>query len=62
MKRMISEWLWRTALLWAIGCIRWELHALRVDMQPLVNDQTTVEAEPAALSCTQRYSVICSGR
>jgi hypothetical protein len=31
MKRTFSDWLWRAALLWALGWIGWDLHALRLD-------------------------------
>ena len=45
MKRLIAEWLWRVALLGALGWIGWELHSFHQDMvQPLPDEQTTAAA------------------
>ncbi len=33
MKRLIAEWLWRTAIVCALGWIGWEMHQIRVQMQ-----------------------------
>ena len=46
MKRLIAEWLWRAAIVCALGWIGWELHAIRVEMQQPANDQTTAETDP----------------
>jgi len=32
-KRLIAEWLWRTAIVCALGWIGWEMHQIRVQMQ-----------------------------
>ena len=44
MKRMIAEWLWRGALLAALGWIGWELMLLHDDLNQPAED-TTVTAE-----------------
>lgn len=44
-KRLIAEWLWRAALICALGWIGWELHEIRLEMQQPAEDQTTAEAE-----------------
>jgi hypothetical protein len=46
MKRMLAEWLWRTAMVCALGWIGWELHQMRADLQQPVDDQTTAETDP----------------
>jgi hypothetical protein len=43
-KRLIAEWLWRAALLAALGWIGWELMLLHDDLRPAPDDQTTAEA------------------
>ena len=42
MNRSILEWVWRVALLCALGLIAWELHALHEDLNLPVEDQATV--------------------
>jgi hypothetical protein len=46
MNRLIADWLWRMALLGALGWIGWELHGLREDMMEPVDAQTTASTEP----------------
>jgi len=46
MTRRIAEWLWRTAVLVALGWIGWELHVLHEDVKQLPEDQATVAAAP----------------
>ena len=48
-KRLIAEWLWRAALICALGWIGWELHEMRLEMQRPAEDQITAEAEPDPL-------------
>jgi hypothetical protein len=43
-KRSIAEWLWRAALLGALGWIGWELMLLHDDLQPSPDDPATVAA------------------
>jgi len=45
MRRMIADWLWRTALLAALCWIGWELHGFREDMMEPVDEQTTAATE-----------------
>lgn len=45
-KRWLAEWLWRVAVLAALGWIGWELHVLRVDVNQASDDQTTVAGAP----------------
>lgn len=45
-KRWLAEWLWRVAVLAALGWIGWELHVLRVDVNQAPDDQTTVAGAP----------------
>jgi hypothetical protein len=42
---LITDWLWRTALVCALGWIGWELHEIRLEMQRPVEGQTTAETE-----------------
>lgn len=49
MKRLIAEWLWRAAILCALGWIGWELHQIREELQPPADEQSTAEAEPDPL-------------
>ena len=44
MKRLIAEWLWRAAIVGALAWIGWELHQLRLDLQPPADDEVTAEA------------------
>lgn len=44
MKRLIAEWLWRAAIVCALAWIGWELHQLRLDLQPPADDEVTAEA------------------
>ena len=46
MNRLIADWLWRMALLGALGWIGWELHGFREDMVQPVEDQATTAAAP----------------
>lgn len=46
MKQLIADWLWRTALLAALGWIGWELHGFREDMTQPVDDQSTAAVAP----------------
>jgi len=44
-KRLIAEWLWRTAIVCALGWIGWEMHQIRVQMeQP--DDEAITAATP----------------
>jgi hypothetical protein len=45
MKRLIAEWLWRAALVCALGWIGWEMHQIRVQIQQ-PDDETTTAAAP----------------
>ena len=44
MKRQIAEWLWRAAIVCALGWIGWELHQIRLELQQPDDDQVTAEA------------------
>jgi hypothetical protein len=44
-KRLIAEWLWRAAIVSALGWIGWEMHQIRVQMQ-MPDDETTTAAAP----------------
>ncbi len=44
MKRTIAEWLWRAAIICALGWIGWEMHQIRLQMQR-PDDETTTAAE-----------------
>ena len=44
MKRLLAEWLWRAAIVCALGWIGWELHALRMDLQQPDDEATTAAA------------------
>lgn len=45
MQRLLGEWLWRAAIVRALGWIGWELHQMRVNLkQP--DDEATVAAAP----------------
>jgi hypothetical protein len=46
MKRLVAEWLWRAAVLCALGVIGWELHLLRADIAQPGEDPTTTAAAP----------------
>jgi hypothetical protein len=48
MKRLVAEWLWRAAVLCALCLIAWELHLLRLDVTPSVDEQVTAAAPDAA--------------
>jgi len=43
-KRSIAEWLWRAALLSALGWIGWELMLLHNDLRPTPGDQAMASA------------------
>jgi len=43
-KRLIAEWLWRAAIVCALGWIGWELHEMRVDLQQPDDEATTAAA------------------
>lgn len=45
MKRLIAEWLWRAAIVCALGWIGWELHQIRVQIQQ-TDDKATTAAAP----------------
>jgi len=45
MKRTIAEWLWRAAIICALGWIGWEMHQIRLQMQQ-PDDETTTAAAP----------------
>lgn len=45
-RRWAAEWLWRMAVLAALGWIGWELHALRLDVNQAPDEQTTTAAAP----------------
>jgi hypothetical protein len=44
MTRLIAEWLWRAAIVCALAWIGWELHQMRLDLQPPADDEVTAEA------------------
>ncbi len=44
MKRLLAEWLWRAAIVCALGWIGWELHELRMDLQQPDDEATTAAA------------------
>ncbi len=44
MNRLIAEWLWRAAIVCALAWIGWELHQMRLDLQPPADDEVTAEA------------------
>jgi hypothetical protein len=46
MKRLVAEWLWRAAVLCALGVIGWELHLLRADVGQSMEDQANTAAAP----------------
>jgi hypothetical protein len=43
-KQSSAEWLWRAALVCALGGIGWEMHQIRVQMQQPDNETTTAAA------------------
>ena len=45
MKRLIAEWLWRTAIVCALGWIGWEMRQIRVQMQQ-PDDEAITAATP----------------
>jgi hypothetical protein len=45
-RRWAAEWLWRMAVLAALGWIGWELHALRLDVNQAPDEQATIAAAP----------------
>ena len=48
MNRQIAEWLWRDAIICALGWIGWELHQIRMELlQPV--DEATTAASPDGL-------------
>jgi hypothetical protein len=49
MNRAILEWLWRAALIGALGWIGWEVHQIHEEMLQPTGDQTTAEAGPDEL-------------
>jgi len=46
MTRFVAEWLWRIAVLCALGMIGWELQRLHSDIAQPIDDQTTTAAAP----------------
>ena len=46
MTRWIADWLWRMAVLVALGWIGWELHVLHEDVKQPPEDQATVATAP----------------
>ena len=44
MRRLVAEWLWRAAVVCALGWIGWEMHQIRVEMQQPV--EATTAAAP----------------
>jgi len=44
-KRLIAEWLWRTAIVCALGWIGWEMRQIRVQMQQ-PDDEAITAATP----------------
>jgi hypothetical protein len=49
MKMLFAEWLWRIAVVSAIGWAGWELHQLRIELQPQADDTTVADAAPDPL-------------
>jgi len=48
MNRQIADWLWRVAIISALGWIGWELHQIRMELlQPV--DEATTAASPDGL-------------
>ena len=48
MNRQIAEWLWRDAIICALGWIGWELHQIHMELlQPA--DESTTAASPDGL-------------
>lgn len=45
-RRWAADWLWRMAVLAALGWIGWELHALRMDVNQAPDEQATVATAP----------------
>ena len=45
-RRWAADWLWRMAVLAALGWIGWELHALRIDVNQAPDEQATVATAP----------------
>jgi hypothetical protein len=43
---MIADWLWRAAVLGALGWIAWELHVLREDLNQPADSAATLAAAP----------------
>ena len=43
-KRLIAEWLWRAAIICALGWIGWEMHQIRLQMQQPDDEATTAAA------------------
>lgn len=48
MNSQIAEWLWRAAIVCALGWIGWEMHQIRVQLQQ-PDDETTTAAAPEDL-------------
>ena len=46
MKQLIADWLWRVALLGALGWVGWELHGFREDMMEPIDEQTAAATKP----------------
>lgn len=45
-RRWAADWLWRMAVLGALGWIGWELHALRLDVNQPLDEPTTTATAP----------------
>lgn len=45
-RRWAAEWLWRMAVLAALGWIGWELHVMRLDLNQAPDEQATLATAP----------------
>jgi len=50
MKSLIAEWLWRAAVICALGWIGWELHLVHEEMLAPADEDTTVTASADDIS------------
>lgn len=44
MKKLLAEWLWRAAIVCALGWVGWELHQIRLQLQQPDEETTTATA------------------
>ena len=44
MKKLLAEWLWRAAIVCALGWVGWELHQIRLQLQQPDEEATTATA------------------